>query len=126
MYHLGHMGFGTYINERREDLASEPQDRRSYSLRQVANRVGIQPSYLSKVERELVAPPSEATIRALARELGEDADFLLALADKVAQDILDIIMQRPQVFCTLIRRLKKMPTEVIDRMMSENGDNNGL
>ncbi len=32
----------------------------------------MEPAYLSKIERDQVAPPSEATIRRLAGKLGED------------------------------------------------------
>jgi hypothetical protein len=39
-----------------------------------------------KVEREEVAPPSEATIVRLAEALHEDPDVLLALAGKVSAD----------------------------------------
>ena len=60
--------FGAHIRRRRESLrASDP----SYSVRQVARRIGVEPSYLSKVERDLESPPSEARVRALASELGE-------------------------------------------------------
>ena len=63
------------------------QDDARYSVRQVAARIGIQPSYLSKVERGQEAPPSEPRIRALAEDLGEDPDILLALAGKVSGDL---------------------------------------
>lgn len=46
------MDFGTYIREAR--LRLQEEDRRTYSLRQVAERVGIEPSYLSKIERGMV------------------------------------------------------------------------
>lgn len=37
-----------------------------FSLRQVASRIGVEPAYLSKVERGLVPPPSEGTLLRLA------------------------------------------------------------
>ena len=61
------------------------------SVRQVAARVGVEPSYLSKVERGREAPPSEPKIRALARELNEDPDDLLAMAGKVAGDLQEVV-----------------------------------
>ncbi len=67
-------GFGDYTRERRELLKTKDA---SFSLRQVANRIGVEPSYLSKVERGEQPPPSEEKIRALARELNENADVLL-------------------------------------------------
>ena len=47
----------------------------------------VEPAHFSKVERGLVAPPSEATIIRLATDLVEDPDMLLALAGKVGSDL---------------------------------------
>ena len=68
--------FGDFVREVREALRKEDS---RYSVRQVAGRIGVQPSYLSKVERGDVGPPSEATIVKLAEELGEDPDVMSAL-----------------------------------------------
>ena len=55
--------FGSYIREKREALR---QYDRSYSLRQVAGRIGVEPSYLSKIERgEHQAYLIEGKIKAL-------------------------------------------------------------
>ena len=75
----------------------------------MAQRIGVEPAYLSKVERGLVAPPSEATIIRLATDLGEDPDVLLALAGKVGSDLQAIILRRPKQFAELIRQLKDAP-----------------
>jgi HTH-type transcriptional regulator, competence development regulator len=83
---------GTYLRERREDLR---QADRSYSVRQVAERVGIEPSYLSKVERDIGSPPAEDTLRRIAEELDLDADVVLALAGKVSEDLQAAIRRRP-------------------------------
>jgi len=113
------MQFGTYIRERRESLRIEnPQ----FSLRQVAGRVGIEPAYLSKIEREEFAPPGEGTIRAIARELNEDADVLLALAGKVSTDLQDVIRRRPRLFAELIRQLKDSPDNAVLRIVREVRD----
>ena len=95
---------------------------RRFSLRQVASRVGIEPAYLSKIERGDVAPPSEATTARLAQELGEDPDVLLALAGKVSSDLQDIIRKRPRLFAELIRQLKKAPDNAILRVVREVRD----
>ena len=76
--------FGPFIRRRREQLL---QDDPRFTVRQVAGRIGVEPSYLSKVERGHEAPPSEARIRALAADLAEDPDVLLALAGKVSADL---------------------------------------
>jgi transcriptional regulator with XRE-family HTH domain len=66
---------------------------RGISLRKFAALVGMSPTYLSKVERNVFPPPSEEKIVAIARELGQDADQLLALAGKVAADVARVIKQ---------------------------------
>ena len=119
VYYIVHMTFGEYIREHRETLKS--QDRR-FSVRQVAQRIGVEPAYLSKIERGDVAPPSEAKIRALAEELDEDPDVLLAMAGKVPSDLQEIIRKRPQLFADLIRQLKSAPDHAILRIARDVRD----
>ena len=113
------MIFGDYVRGHREALKS--QDRR-FSLRQVAQRIGVEPAYLSKIERGDVAPPSETKIRALANELNEDADVLLAMAGKVSSDLQEIIRERPQLFAGLIRQLKTIQDHAILRIAGDVRD----
>lgn len=79
-------------------------------------RVGVQPSYLSKIERGMVEPPSEAAIRRLAAELGEDVDMLLAMAGKISNDLRDAILRRPRLFAAAIRRLERSPDQTLARL----------
>ena len=109
-------GFGSFIRQQREALRAEDP---RFSVRQLAARIGVEPSYLSKVERELEAPPSEAKIRALARELGEDPDTLLARAGKVATDLQQTICHRPRLFSTLIRELKNQPDKAVLQLVHD-------
>jgi len=100
------MKFGPYVRTTREKLKGRD---RSYSLRQVARRIGVEPAYLSKVERSEVAPPSEGKIVRLADVLGEDPDAMLALAGKVSSDLMEIIRRRPQLYGRLLRGLRGVP-----------------
>ena len=102
--------FGEFIRQKRERLRE--RDTR-FSLRQVAGRVGIQPTYLSKLERGELDPPSEETSRRIAVELGEDADVVLALAGKVSSDLQAIIRKRPLLFAELIRQLREVPDHAL-------------
>jgi len=90
----------------------------------VALRVGVEPAFLSKVERDVTPPPSEAKIVALAEVLGEDPDVLLALAGKVSTDLLQIIRKRPQLFAELIRQLKQQPDHAILTVVRQVTDGN--
>ncbi len=111
--------FGDYVRTVRARLAESGS---RHSLRQVAGRVGVEPAYLSKVERGLVPPPSEATIVRLASDLGEDADLMLALAGKVSSDLQEIIRRHPRAFAELIRQLKDVPEGALLRVVREVKD----
>ncbi len=111
--------FGQYLRKTRLEKREES---REFSLRQIAHRVGVEPSYLSKIERGLEAPPSEETIRALAEELDLNPDFLLALAGKVSQELQRIIRKRPELFAQLLRELGAMPDHAILRIVREVRD----
>ena len=113
------MTFGSYVRTTREKKLKQD---RSFSVRQLAQRIGVEPSYLSKVERSQVPPPSEATINRLARELGEDPDLLLAMAGKVSSDLQQIIRQRPQLFADLLRQLRDAPDRAIESVAREIRD----
>jgi HTH-type transcriptional regulator, competence development regulator len=110
---------GSFLRERREELRATD---RAYSVRQVAGRVGVEPSYLSKVERGEASPPSEETLIRLAGELKVDADLLLALAGKVSSDLQETIRRRPQLFAELIRQLRDHPDHAVLRLVREVRD----
>lgn len=107
---------GEFLRAQREALRADDP---GYSVRQVAERLGIEPSYLSKVERDIGSPPSEETLVRLAADLGVDSDVILALAGKVSRDLRDAIRKRPQLFGQLIRELKNMPDSAVLRLVRE-------
>ncbi len=111
--------FGQGVRQTRERLRREDP---RFSLRQVAQRIGVEPAYLSKIERGEVPPPSEATTVKLAKELGEDPDVLLAMAGKVSSDLQEVIRKRPKLFADLIRELKKAPDHAILKVVREVRD----
>ena len=111
--------FGDYIRRRREELRTGDP---TFSVRQVASRAGLEPSYLSKIERDEQPPPSEESIRALAKVLGEDPDVLLALAGKVSADLQRIIRARPKLFADLLRQLRDQPDHAVLRLVREVRD----
>jgi len=111
--------FGSYLRARR--LRRREQDA-SFSLRQIAARVEVEPSYLSKVERGETPPPSEEKIVRLATVLGEDPDVLLAMAGKVSRELQDVIRKRPELFGALLRQLKDAPDRAVLRLVREVRD----
>ncbi len=111
--------FGEYIRQRREKLREGNPE---FSLRKIAMKIGVEPSFLSKVERGEQPPPSESKIALLAEALGEDTDVLLALAGKVSSDLQKVIRQRPKLFAELIREMKDMPDHAMLRLVREVRD----
>ncbi len=73
------MAFGKRLRELRRD--------QGLSQRGLADRAGIDFTYLSKIENGRMEPPSEEVIRRVAEELGADADELIVLADKFPSDL---------------------------------------
>lgn len=103
---------------REAKAASDP----AFSLRQVANRVSIEPSYLSKIERGIEPPPGEGTIKDLATALSVDSDVMLALAGKTSSDLQEIICKRPLLFAELLRSFRSLPDHAIARVVREVRD----
>jgi HTH-type transcriptional regulator, competence development regulator len=95
--------FASHIRQRRERLKRNDP---TFSVRQVAARIGVEPSFLSKVER------------------GEAPDVLLALAGKVSTDLKESIRKRPELFASLIRATKDLPDGAVLRIVREVRDGN--
>jgi len=82
------------------------------------------PAYLSRIEREEVAPPGEETLIRLARELGEDPDVLLVMAGKISTDLRAVILARPKLFAELILTIRNAPYNAVLRVVREVRDGN--
>jgi len=82
------MTLGNHLRARRLKLG--------IGLRELAGRVGMSATYLSRVETDDEKnPPAEKLLYALAEQLGFGADDLMALAGRVSADVLDIILGDP-------------------------------
>lgn len=73
------MTFGQRLRELRKHLG--------LSQRDLAEKVDMDFTYLSKVETGTMPPPSEKKILALAKVLNADSDELLSLANKMPSDL---------------------------------------
>jgi len=106
--------FGKLIRYKRKIFHSlDPQ----ISLRGIAAQVGIEPSYLSRIERGIEPPPSEATIAKLAKTLAIDSDELLALGGKVSTDVRQVIIRRPALMAGLVRQFAKVSDNGVQRVI---------
>lgn len=101
--------FGEFV--RRERAAKE------IGLREMARKIGVSPTYLSRVERDEFPPPAEDKVKAIAEIIGCDVDQLLARAGKVASDLSDIIKRRPAELAELLRTTRGLTAEDIARLI---------
>ena len=81
--------FGETIREMREA--------QGMGLRTAAERLGISPAYLSRVERGKERPPRPDLVKRMATLLGGDPDLLFRLAESTDPDLAEYIHRIPNV-----------------------------
>jgi len=91
------LSFGDYLRELRKA--------KGLSQKELADRVKIDFTYLSKIETGSAAPPAEDTIRSLADVLRADADKLIFLAGKVPKELGEVVTGSKAI-PTLLRAMK--------------------
>lgn len=101
--------FGKFVRREREA--------RGIGLREMARKIGVSPTYMSKVERDEFSPPAEDKVKAISEILELDADELLALAGKVSSDLTRIIREHPRSMATAIRGTQGASDEEMDRVV---------
>jgi transcriptional regulator with XRE-family HTH domain len=65
------------------------------SQRQLAEKVGVNFSYISKVENDRFPPPAADTIVKICEALEVEPDTLLALTGKIPSEIKEVISSSP-------------------------------
>jgi HTH-type transcriptional regulator, competence development regulator len=106
------MTFGERVRELRKA--------KNLTLRDVAAKVDINFTYLSKIENgrlDFSDFPSEKLIRKLAKVLDGDVDELLLLAEKVPDEIKKRVIERPDAF----RKLARLDDDALDRVLDSLG-----
>jgi len=83
--------------------------------RDLAQRVGIDFTYLSKIENSRMPPPAAATIVRLAKALHADTDELLLLANKVPRDITPILT-RSRAMPAFLRSIDDLSADEIEEL----------
>ena len=94
---------------------------RRLTQRDLAKRIGVSDTYISKVENENLHfgdYPSEKFIHKLADALDAEEEELLLLADKVPAEIRKRVRQRPDAF----RTLASLDDKTLDTLMLQLKD----
>lgn len=100
--------FGQTLRRLREDTG--------VSLRSFAKMVDRTPTYISKIERDELAPPAEDVIREMARILEQDADDMITLAGRIPSDLPAIIKQHPKEMAMLLRTADRFTPEQLEEV----------
>ena len=109
----GRKNFGKLVRQERKA--------REIGLREMAKKIGVSPTYLSKIERGDFDPPAEDKVRKIAEIIGCDPDELLALAGRVASDLTDIILKRPREMADFLRAAKGLTADDMARLARKAG-----
>jgi transcriptional regulator with XRE-family HTH domain len=91
------------------------------SLRGLAEKAGVEPSYLSKIERG-IERASDDMILKIADALGESRDVLLAMDGRVSPRLLRIICKHPTLIAELLEKIDDMPEHALVRIVREVRD----
>lgn len=105
------MRFGNRVRDLREA--------RKLTQKELAERLGVSVSYISKVENEKLHFgdfPSEKFIHKLATELEADEDELLLLSDRVPEAIRKRVRENPEVF----RLLATMSDDALEELLARH------
>ncbi len=91
-------------------------------LRETAGKVGISPTYLSRIETmDEKTPPAEEVIRKLASMLNDDFDQLMQLAGRVPEDVEKVITADPTMPAFLrTAREQKLSGEQLTKIVQDH------
>jgi transcriptional regulator with XRE-family HTH domain len=89
--------FGSVIRECRHRVGLTQRD--------VAERVGVNYTYICKVEKDALPAPSEATIERLAELYGVLPDYLMMFSRHVPKSLKRRLETAPLAFCRLVTLL---------------------
>lgn len=91
---------------------------RNLTQRQLAEKVGINFTYLSRVENDRLdddQTPREDTLQKIADALETDADELLLLARRIPDAFRDRILSKPGIF----RRILTLSDQALEDLLGE-------
>ncbi len=103
------------FGERLRELRQQKQ----ISQHVLSRQVGVNWTYISKIESASLAPPSAETIRRIAQALDADENELLALAGKIPDGLRQAMKENP-LLAELVRVLSKrvLPDEIYQQMIA--------
>ena len=102
-------GFGERVRALRKE--------QGITQRELSQQIGLDFTYLSKIETGALPPPSEAAIARISDALKVDLEELLAFSRKVPSDLGRTLASGPVEASILLRRLKTLSPDQLRRIL---------
>jgi len=86
------------------------------TLRDMARRLELTPTYLSQVEQDKFSPPTEDRIKQMGEILNlaqAQVDELVAMAGRVSKDLHDAVTEHPREMASFLRTARGLTAEDI-------------
>lgn len=111
------------VNQTFGNLIRQARRQKEYSQRELAKLIGVDYTYLSKLENDRAGyPPSEEVIHELARHLELNEDELRRLAGRITPEdakVFEDLIRKYQQMPALLRRMRDEP-EFAKKLLREN------
>src|SRR5262245_43681760 len=110
----------TSANERFGAFIRREREAKGLSLRDMAKKIKVSPTFLSKVETEDWKPGEEKVLK-IAEVIGCNPDDLMARAGRVPSELSEIIKQSPHrhQMTALLRTAKGFTAEELEKLVSQ-------
>jgi HTH-type transcriptional regulator, competence development regulator len=95
---------------------------KNVTLRDMARRLDLTPTYLSQVEQDKFSPPTEDRIKQMGQILDlpqEQVDQLVAMAGRVPQDLHDVLDEHPHEMASFLRTARGLTADDIRQLTEE-------
>ncbi len=112
------MKFGRTVRKLREE--------QNVSIAQFARKVGMSPTYLAPIERDVFPPPAEKKVIKIAKALDQNTDEFLALAGRIGTDLRRIIRRQPASAGRVLRAIDGLSEREIDELVTRAKKRNNL
>ena len=111
-------------NQTLGNLIKMARKAKNYSQRELAKQIGLDFTYLSKIENNKVDyPPREEVIRTLASNLDLNSEELIFLAGRIPQKDSELLKRHYQTRPALFRQMRK-DSQFAERLSQEMSDKN--
>lgn len=86
-------------------------------MRELSKKTGMSFTYLAKIERGELPPPSEEKLLRLAKALGRSSVEVLNFAERLPADVILIAQRQPERYAKLVRATKSLSRNELDRVI---------